>query len=38
MKVVMDAFFIAGAAALWGAVALMVSGFRKLEKPDGGRS
>lgn len=38
MSMVMDLVFLGGAAALWGVMALMVLGFRKLEKPEGGRS
>jgi hypothetical protein len=34
----MDLAFILGAAALWGAMVLLVWGFQKLEKPEGGRS
>lgn len=34
----MDIVFIAGIAALWAAMALMVRGFEKLEKPQGGRA
>jgi hypothetical protein len=33
----MDIVFIAAAAGLWGVMVLMVWGFRKLEKPAGGR-
>jgi hypothetical protein len=35
---VMDLAFILGAAALWGVMVLLVWGFQKLEKPEGGRS
>lgn len=34
----MDLAFILGAAALWGVMVLLVWGFKKLEKPEGGRS
>ena len=34
----MDIVFLAGIAALWGAMALLVAGFKKLEKPAGARS
>lgn len=34
----MDFVFLAGVAALWALMALMVWGFRKLERPQGGRS
>jgi len=34
----MDLAFVLGAAALWAAVVLLVWGFEKLEKPEGGRS
>ena len=34
----MDVVFILGIAALWGATALLVAGFKKLEKPAGARS
>ena len=34
----MDIAFVLGIAALWGVVALLVLGFKKLEKPEGGRS
>ena len=33
----MDIIFLSGVAALWGAMALLVWGFRKLERPQGGR-
>ena len=33
----MDIIFLGGVAALWGAMALLVWGFRKLERPQGGR-
>lgn len=33
----MDIAFIAAAAALWGVLVLLVRGFRKLERPQGGR-
>ena len=35
---VMDIAYIGGIAALWGLLALMVWGFKKLEKPEGGRA
>jgi hypothetical protein len=34
----MDLAFILGAASLWGVMVLLVWGFKKLEKPEGGRS
>jgi hypothetical protein len=34
----MDLAFILVAAALWGVMVLLVWGFEKLEKPEGGRS
>lgn len=34
----MDIIFLLGGALLWGVMALLVLGFRKLEKPQGGRS
>lgn len=34
----MDLVFVAGAVALWGVMVLMVWGFKKLEKPEGGRA
>ena len=34
----MDLAFMLGAAALWGVMALLVWGFQKLEKSEGGRS
>lgn len=34
----MDILFAGGIAALWGLLALMVWGFKKLEKPEGGRA
>ena len=34
----MDIVFLAGIAALWGVTALLVLGFKKLEKPVGARS
>ncbi len=33
----MDIAYIFAMAGLWGAMALMVWGFKKLEKPAGGR-
>ncbi len=33
----MDIVFLVGIAALWGVMALLVAGFRKLEKPVGAR-
>lgn len=33
----MDSVFIAGIGGLWAVMALMVWGFKKLEKPGGGR-
>ncbi|SFU78785.1 hypothetical protein SAMN05216350_105114 [Polaromonas sp. YR568] len=35
---IMDLAFILGAASLWGVMVLLVWGFQKLEKPEGGRS
>lgn len=34
----MDIPFVFGIAVLWAVLLLMVWGFRKLEKPEGGRS
>jgi hypothetical protein len=34
----MDIAFLLGVALLWGAMVLLVWGFKKLEKPEGGRS
>lgn len=34
----MDLVFIFDATALWGVMVLLVWGFQKLEKPEGGRS
>ena len=34
----MDILFIVGIAALWGVTALLVAGFKKIEKPAGDRS
>jgi hypothetical protein len=34
----MDIAWIAGAALLWGALVLLVWGFQKLERSEGGRS
>ena len=34
----MDLAFVLAAAALWGVMVLLVWGFQKLEKPEGGRS
>jgi hypothetical protein len=36
-ELLMDIVFIAAAAGLWGVMVLMVWGFKKLEKPAGGR-
>ena len=36
-ELLMDIVFVAAAAGLWGVMALMVWGFKKLEKPQGGR-
>ncbi len=33
----MDIVFVVGISALWAVMALMVWGFKKLEKPAGGR-
>ncbi len=34
----MDFVFISAAVGLWGVMVLLVLGFKKLEKPAGGRS
>ena len=34
----MDIAFLFGVALLWGVMVLLVWGFQKLEKPEGGRS
>jgi hypothetical protein len=34
----MDIAFVFGCAALWGVLVLLVWGFQKLEKPEGGRA
>ena len=34
----MDVAYLLGIAALWGVMALLVVGFKKLEKPAGERS
>ena len=34
----MDIAFILGIAALWGVLALLVAGFKKLESPAGAHS
>ena len=34
----MDIAFVFGLAALWGAMVLLVAGFKKLDKPVGERS
>jgi hypothetical protein len=36
-ELLMDIVFIAASAGLWGLMVLMVWGFKKLEKPQGGR-
>lgn len=36
-RVNMDIVFLAGIALLWGVMALLVWGFRKLERPQGAR-
>ena len=33
----MDVIYLACAAALWGGMALLIWGLRKLERPQGGR-
>ena len=38
MDISMDVVVVGGIAALWGLFALMVLGFKKLEKPEGGRA
>jgi hypothetical protein len=37
MELGMDLIFLGGMAVLWGVMVLMVWGFEKLEKPQGGR-
>ena len=34
----MDIVFLVGIVTLWGVTALLVAGFKKLEKPAGARS
>lgn len=34
----MDIAFLVGIAALWGVMALLVAGFKRLEVPTGARS
>jgi hypothetical protein len=34
----MDMVYVAGLALLWGLMVLLVLGFKKLDKPQGGRS
>jgi len=34
----MDMVFMGGIALLWGVMVLLVRGFEKLERPNGGRS
>ena len=34
----MDLVYVAGLALLWGLMVLLVLGFKKLDKPQGGRS
>ena len=34
----MDIVFLVGITALWGVMALLVVGFKKLEKPAGART
>ena len=34
----MDMVYVAGLALLWGLMVLLVWGFKKLDKPQGGRS
>ena len=36
-ELLMDIVFIVASAGLWGLMVLMVWGFKKLEKPQGGR-
>jgi hypothetical protein len=38
LEKIMDLAFMFGAAALWGVTVLLVWGFQKLEKSEGGRS
>lgn len=37
LEIQMDIVFIVGIGLLWGVMALLVVGFRKLERPPGGR-
>jgi hypothetical protein len=37
-ELLMDAVFLALAAAVWGAMVLLVKGFQHLETPKGGRA
>lgn len=34
----MDVVYVGGVALLWGVMVLLVWGFEKLERPQGGRS
>ena len=34
----MDMVYVAGLALLWGLMVMLVLGFKKLDKPQGGRS
>jgi hypothetical protein len=34
----MDIVYVAGMVLLWGLLVLLVQGFKKLDKPQGGRS
>ncbi len=34
----MDVLWIAGLGLLWGVMVVLVAGFQKLEKPQGGRA
>jgi hypothetical protein len=34
----MDVLWITGLGLLWGLMALLVAGFQKLDKPQGGRA
>ena len=34
----MDMVYVAGLALLWGLMVVLVLGFKKLDKPQGGRS
>jgi hypothetical protein len=38
MEKTMDFVYVAAVALLWGALALLVRGLQKLQRPQGGRS